>query len=270
VSPRYFALMRIPILEGRDFNELDDADSARVAIVNEHFARRFWPGQDAIGRRFRAKGEWRTIVGVAKAGKYNRLDEPASPFFYLPYRQGVPSLDLSVVVRTATHPAALTAAVQRAIHEIDPSMDILETKTLSAHTSAVFFAHRIASILLMILGGIGVVLAAMGVYAVMAYAVSQRAREFGLRFAVGASQSDLVRLVILKGLRLAFIGSAAGLTLGLALSRLLAGFLFGVSPFDPLTFVGVPIFLTGVAVLACWLPARRAAKVDPVVALRCE
>jgi predicted permease len=270
VSPRYFALMRIPLLAGRDFSEEDDAQAPPVAIVNEHFARRFWPGQDPIGRRFRSLGTWRTIIGLAKACKYNRLTESAWPFFYLPYQQGVPSLDLNVSLRTSGEPTSLAQAVRRAVKEIDPDVDLLGTKTLAGHTEAIFFAQRVASILLLLLGAIGIVLAAMGVYAVMAYAASQRTQEFGVRLAIGASQQDLVQLVIRKGLLLALLGSAVGLALASAVTRLLSGFLFGVSPFDPLTFVGAPVFLALVTMLACYLPARRAAKVDPMVALRCE
>jgi ABC-type antimicrobial peptide transport system permease subunit len=147
---------------------------------------------------------------------------------------------------------------------------VLQTKTLRGHTDAIFFAQRVASVLLALLGGLGVFLSAMGVYAVMAYAVSQRTHEFGVRLALGASEPDLLRLVVRQGLKLAALGVAAGLTASAVVTRLLAGFLFGVSPLDPLTLAGVPVFLTLVTVLACWLPARRAARVDPLVALRCE
>jgi predicted permease len=270
VSPRYFATMGIPLVAGRDFGGQDDAGATPVAIVNEHFAARFWPGQDAVGRRFRSQGAWRTVVGVAKAGKYNRLDEGAWPFFYLPYQQGVPERDLSVAVRTSGDPASLARALQAAVHELDPRVDVLQTKTLRGHTDAVFFAQRLASILLALLGALGVFLAAIGVYAVMAYAVGRRTQEFGVRLALGASQPDLVRLVVRQGLVLAALGVTIGLAVSVAVTRLLAGFLFGVSPFDPLTFLGVPAFLALVTVLACWLPARRAARVDPLVALRCE
>ncbi len=270
VSPRYFAVMRIPLLAGRDFGEQDDDGAAPVAIVNESFARRFWPGQDAVGRRFQSGGVWRTIVGVAKAGKYNRLDEGAWPFFYLPYRQGVPDRDLSVAIRTSGDPMSFARALEGTIHELDPRVDVLQTKTLRGHSDAIFFAQRVASVLLALLGGLGVLLAAMGVYAVMAYAVSQRTQEFGVRLALGASEPDLVRLVVRQGLKLAALGVGVGLALSVVVTRLLAGFLFGVSPFDPLALAGVPVFLTLVTVLACWLPARRAARVDPLVALRCE
>ena len=190
--------MRIPLVAGRDFDDRDDASAAPVAIVNEHFARRFWPGQDPLGRRFKTEGVWRTVVGVAKAGKYNRLDEGTWPFFYLPYQQGVPDLDLSLAIRTAGAPAALAPAVERVLHEVDPAVDVLGTKTLAGHTEAVLFAQRTASILLAMLGALGVLLSATGVYAVMAFAVSQRTQEFGLRAALGADQPALLRLVVGK------------------------------------------------------------------------
>ena len=270
ISPRYFAVMKTPLLSGRDFSMEDDTAATPVAIVNEHFAQRFWPGQDPLGRRFRAQGQWRTIIGVAKAGKYNRLNEGPWPYFYLPYEQGVPDLDLNIALRTSGNPKALTQAMLRTLHELDPGVDVVRTGTLEEHTEAIFFAQRIASILLMLLGAMGVVLAAMGVYAVMAYAVAQRTQEFGVRLALGASEPDLLRLVVRKGLTLALAGTVAGLTLAIGLTRLLAGFLFGVSPFDPVTFIAVPLFLTVVTVLASYVPARRAARVDPMVALRCE
>lgn len=270
VAEGYFDLMGIPLLAGRDFTAADDARAEPVAIVNEHFASRFWPGQDALGRRFRAQGKVRTIVGVARAGKYNRLDERPWPFFYLPQAQGVPDLDLSVAVRTEGDPLAYAQALQRAIHEIDPAVNVLGTKTLEGHTEAIYFAQRVASFLLAVLGAIGVVLACMGVYAVTAYAVSRRTQEFGLRAALGATTSDLVRLVLRQGVALALAGCAAGLLGALVLARALSAFLYGVSPFDPLTFVGVPLLLVACSLAASLAPALKAARVDPMNALRCE
>jgi len=270
VSPRYFAALRIPLVAGRDFTDADDATSTPVAIVNEHFARRFWPGQDAIGRRFRTGGVWRTIVGVAKAGKYNHLDEGPWCFFYLPYQQGVPDLDLSFCLRTQGDPSVFANTLRQAMRDIDPGVELLQTLPLAAYSSLVLFPQRLASSLLILLGAVALTLAAMGVYAVMAYAVSQRMQEFGVRIALGASSRDVLRLVLGRGLVLAAGGVAAGLVLAIAVTRLMAGFLYGVSPFDPLIFLGVPLFLALVALLACYLPARRATKVDPLTALRAE
>ena len=270
ISPRYFETLRIPLLAGRDFTDQDDAKAEPVAIVNQAFAQRFWPGQNALGRKFRAGGVWRTIVGVAKTGKYNRLNEAAWPFFYLPYQQGVPDLDLDLCLRTAGAPTGLATSVRQAMHDLDPGVELRQVLPLAAHASLVLFPHRMASALLMLLGGIALVLAAMGVYAVMAHAVSQRTQEFGVRMALGARPGDVLRQVLRQGLALALAGLAAGLGLALAVTHLLAGFLYGVSPFDPVTFVGVPVLLGLVALAACWLPARRATRVDPIVALRSE
>ena len=270
VSPRYFATLRIPLVAGRDFTDSDDATTTPVAIVNEHFARRFWPGQDPIGRRFRTGGVWRTVVGLAKAGKYNHLDEAPWCFFYLPYQQGVPDLDLSLCLRTSGDPSAFANTLRQSMRDLDPGVELLGTLPLAAYSGLVLFPQRIASSLLILLGVVALTLAAMGVYAVMAYAVSQRTQEFGVRIALGASSRDVLRLVISRGLLLAAGGVTAGLALAFAMTRLMAGFLYGVSPFDPLTFIGVPSVLALVALLACWLPARRATKVDPIIALRAE
>jgi predicted permease len=270
VSPRYFALLQIPLLAGRDFDASDTPAAPRVAIVNEAFATRFWPGREALGRRFRARGEWRTVVGIVKTGKYDRLDEPPQSFFYLPYRQYVPDLDLNIAVRTSGRPLAMARPVQQTIHELDPGVDVLGTKSMTSHTRTVLFAEEVASNLLALLGAVGVILAAMGVYAVVAHAVSQRTQEFGVRIALGARRSDVFALVVRQGLSLAATGSALGLLLAPAVARLLRSLLHGVSPFDPSTLVGVPLGIAVITALACYLPARRATRVDPMVALRAE
>lgn len=270
IAPRYFATMQIPLVAGRDFTPADDSSAARVAIVNEHFAHKFWPGQDAIGRRFRAGGEWRTIVAVARAGKYNKLDEPAWPFFYLPYAQFVPDLDLSLVVRTRLDPAAATDTVRRTVRELDAGVDLWGSMPLTAHTQGAFFGQRLASTILLLLGAVALTLAAMGVFAVMAYAVNQRTQEFGLRIALGASSGQVLRLVLGQGLRLAALGVAGGLVLTVAVTRLLTAFLHGVHPLDPVVLGVVSALLAVIALAACWLPAWRATRVDPIVALRAD
>jgi predicted permease len=288
ISPRYFAAMRIPLLAGRDFTDQDDAVAPDVAIVNQAFAQKFWPGQNPLGRKFLANDKWRTIVGVTSTGKYNRLDEPPHWFFYLPYQQGVPELDLNICLRlAASNPAeggmtddAAAAALRRvegfepalrlAMHAIDPAVELLQTRPLAEHVASVFFAQRMATTLLIALGGVALLLAAMGVYAVMAYAVSQRRQEFGVRIALGATAADVLRQVIRQGLFLAGGGVAAGIALAFAVTHLLANFLYGVSPFDPAIFLGVPGIMAAVAAMACYVPARRATRVDPIVALRAE
>ena len=269
VSPRYFATLAIPLLAGRDFTDADDAGAPTVAVVNEAFARRFWPGQDPLGRRFRTGSIWRTIVGVAKTGKYNQLNEAPRCFFYVPYQQGVPDLDLNVCVRTTGDPAAFAGSLTRTVHELDPGVGLLRVGPFTDSILATF-VQRLAAALLALLAAVALVLAAMGVYAVMAYAVSQRTQEFGVRMALGATPRDVLAQVIRQGIALAAAGVVAGLALALGVTRLLAGFLYGVSPFDPLTFAGVPVVLALIAVLACYIPARRATRVDPIEALRAE
>jgi predicted permease len=270
ISPRYFALMGIPLLSGRDFTDADEEGALNVAIVNEHFAQKFWPGQDPLGRKFRAGGRTRTIVGVAKAGKYRQLNEPPHEFFYLPYRQYVPDLDLSICVRTRDDPLASAGLVRQTVRELDPGVDVWGTMPLSGHIGGALFAQRIAAKLLTCLGAVALLLAGMGVYAVMAYAVSQRTQEFGVRMALGASPANVLWQVVHRGLLLAVAGVAAGLVLAFSVTHLLSGFLYGVSPFDPPTFLGVPALLVIIAVLACYLPARRATRVNPMEALRAE
>jgi predicted permease len=268
VSPGYFSTLRVPIVTGRGFADSDGAGAPRVAIVNEAFARRFWPGRDPVGRQFRTGGAVRTVVGVAKTGKYNQLSEAPLCFFYLPYLQGVPDLDLSLCVRTRADPSAFAGSLAQAVHEVDPGVELSQTIPLSVYSGMVLVPQRMASSLLLLLGAVALVLAAMGVYAVLAYTVSQRMQEFGVRIALGATARDILALVIGRGLLLAAAGVAAGLVCALAVTRLMSGFLYGVSPFDPATFVGVPALLGLVALLACYAPARSATKIDPIVALR--
>jgi len=270
VSPRYLATLRVPLVAGRDFTDADGPSSERVAIINEAFAQRFWPGRDPLGRRFRARGEWRTIVGVTPTGKYNRLDEPAWPFYYVPDQQGVSDLDLSLAVRTTGDPDAVARAVVGAVRGLDARVEPLRTLPLRSYVEAVFFPQRMASGLLLLLGAVSLALAALGVYGVMAYAVAQRTQEFGVRLALGATPRDVLGLVLRQTLALTAAGVAIGLVLSLAMTRLVAGFLNGVSPFDPLTYVAVSVFLAVVGLLASSLPARRATRVDPVIALRYE
>jgi len=270
VSPRYFSTVRMPLVAGRDFTEADDARAAKVAIVNETFARRFWPGRDPVGRQFNAGGVPRTVVGVARAGKYNQLNENPWCFFYVPYLQGVADLDLSLCVRTSGDPAAFSGAAQQAVHGIDPGVELLQPMPMSVYSGLVLFPQRMASSLLLGLGSVALMLAAMGVYAVLAYAVSQRTQEFGVRIALGASPSQIVRLVLGRGLLLTGAGMAAGSAASVGATRLMEGFLYGVSPLDPATFAAVGAVLCAVALLACYLPARRATKVDPIEAMRAQ
>jgi predicted permease len=270
VSPRYFATLGIPLAAARHFDDADSMNSERVAIVNQAFGQRFWPGADPLGRRFHTRGEWRRIVGVTPTAKYNHLDEPSWPFFYLPDQQGVSDLDLGLAVRTQGDPKAVVGAVRNAVRGLDPRVETLRTQPLREYVESVYFPQRMASGLLLFLGAIALGLAALGVYGIVAYAVAQRTQEFGLRMALGASRGDVVWLVLRSGLVLTALGVAIGLALSLALTRFVASFLNGVSPFDPVTYGAAPVLLALVALVASGLPARRATRIDPGVALRCE
>jgi predicted permease len=270
ISPRYFATMRIPLLAGRDFTETDDAQAPLVAIVNEAFANRFWPGREAVGQRFNSAGRWRTVVGVVKTGRYENLHEEPRCFFYLPYRQRLPDLDLNICVRTSGDPAAFANALRQAVATVDPRIDLYGTIPMTEAAGQALLGQRIATDLLSVLGAVALFLSAMGVYAVMAHAVGQRTQEFGVRLALGASPADVLRLVGREGLVLAALGILVGLGLTAAATRLLTGFIHGVSAFDPVVFLLMSAALLAIVLAATCIPARRATRVDPMVALRNE
>ena len=270
VSPHYFAVMKIPLIDGRDFTDQDDGTAPGVAVINETMAKRFWPGQNPLGRKFKDGWRYMTVIGIAKAGKYRFVNEPPKCFYYVPYRQGVWDLNLGLCLRTTGDPAALAGAVQQEIHKLDPRVEVWSTLPMSDYIQAAFLAPALASRLLSWLGTVALSLAAMGVYGVMAYVIGQRTQEFGVRMALGASAGDVLRLIFREGLTLTVAGIGIGLVLALAVTRLMASFLFGISPFDPATFIGVPLLLGVVTLLACLLPAFRATRVNPVEALRAE
>jgi predicted lysophospholipase L1 biosynthesis ABC-type transport system permease subunit len=234
-------------------------------------AKRFWPGQDAIGRKFLDGGRPTTVIGVTKTGKYNyTLNEPPSGFFYRPFMQGVPELNLAVGVRTSGDPAAFAETLRREIRRLDPRVEVWLTAPMTDYIRPAFLAHRLASRLLKGLGLVALVLAALGVYGVMSYVVNQRTREFGVRLALGATSRDLLGMILREGMIMAAVGTVAGLGLAFLAARGLTAVLYGVDPFDPMVFAGVPLLLAAVMLLACWLPARRATRVNPVEALRSE
>ena len=271
ISPNYFRAMEIP-LRGRDFNDRDDKDESRVAIVNETFARRFFPGRDAIGGRFNFNGPdkpfWQ-IVGVAADGKYNSLGEDAQPAFYRPLLRDY-STSTALVARTMGDPKAAIAALRGELTALDSTLPAYNVRTLTDHLDVPLFPYRMAAVVLGCFGVLAVVLAAIGIYGVMSYVVANRTREVGVRVALGAARSDVLLLIMKQGMSLALIGLAAGLLVGFGAARLIVKLLFGVNPTDPITFMGVTILLGLVAGLACYIPARRATKVDPLVALRYE
>lgn len=272
VSPGYFETLQIRLVEGRDFTDLDDGTRDRVVIINENMARRYWPGQSPVGRKLLAFGGGRelTVVGVAAAGKYRSLGETPAMFIYLPYQQGVWDLNLGVALRAVGEPLGMAGSLRQTIKALDPGVEIWALLPMTDFIQAAFLAQRIVSSLLLVLGAVAVVLAAMGIYGVMSYLVSQRTHELGIRMALGASAGRVTRLVLSQGLRLTGLGLAFGVVGAVALSHFLTSFLYGVSPFDPTTFGTVSALLCVVSLAACFIPAWRAAGVDPMVVLRSE
>ena len=270
ISPDYFATMKIPVLQGRVFSDNDKEETETVAIVNNAMAQRFWPGLNAVGRRFKDGTRWHTVVGIVKTGKYYAINESGQPMFFTSYLQHQGDLDLGLAIRTQGDPAAFVHTLRDEMRKLDPEVEIWSTLPMRDYMKAAFTAPVLASRLLTAMGLLALALAAMGVYAVMSYAVGERMREFGLRMALGATPGSLLSLVLKNGLLLAGWGIVVGLILATAVTRLLASFLYNVSPFDPVTFIGVPLLLGAIAIVAALLPARRAMQADPCITLRSE
>jgi putative ABC transport system permease protein len=275
VTPGWFAAMGIPLAQGRLIESSDDQKAPRVLVVNEAFVKRFLPKGDAIGKRIRlgkltAEFPWATIVGVVSDVRGYALDEPPQPTMYWPVAQIRSTPSLTVVVRTDGDPAALASTVRDAIAEIDPAQPVYDLRTLDQLVARSLGQRRFTLTLMVLFGVIALLLSAIGIYGVMAFAVTQRTQEIGIRMALGASALDVLKMVVGSGMFLAAIGVAVGLIGAFALTRLMASLLFGVSPTDLVTFGLVTAGLLTVALLACYIPARRATKVDPLVALRYE
>lgn len=271
VSPDYFRSMGIA-LRGRDFTEQEEKTENRVAIVNETFARKFFPGQEAIGKRFNFTGPdkpfWE-IIGVCGDGKYNSLGEEQKPALFRPQLRDY-NTTVALVARTKSDSRTALAAMQREIRSLDPTLPLYSVKTLTEHMKIPLFPARMAAGALGSFGVLALVLAAVGIYGVMSYVVAGRTREIGLRMALGARTGNVRRLILRQGMTLATIGSVIGLGIAFLATRFLKSVLYGVDAMDPTTFVGVTLLLAAVALLACWIPAVRASRVDPMVALRAE
>lgn len=270
ISEDYFRTMGIAMMKGRDFNERDTSDAPPVVIINPAAARQFWPNEDPIGKRIKSQQQVREIIGVSGEVKQAALDKPSDPEIFLPYQQAAPYLYLQLAVRTTDDPMKMVAAIKHEVQALDQDLPLTGIKTMDQYLSDSIANPRFQSRVLSLFAAIALLLAAVGLYGVMSYAVAQRKHEIGVRVALGARSSDVLKLVVGEGLRLTLIGIAIGLVAAVALTRLLASLLFGVSTTDPATFVIIALLLISVALLACYLPARRATKVDPMVALRYE
>ncbi|HEU4434970.1 MAG TPA: ABC transporter permease [Pyrinomonadaceae bacterium] len=272
ISAGYFRAMQIPILDGRDFDDRDHANAQRVVIVNQQMANMLWPGESAIGKRIFIGAESRDalqVVGVVKTGKYNTLAEDPKPFFYYPMTQRRPA-SMALVLRTNVDPRGVAASLRNEVQKIDRSVPVSSVKTMTEHLTYALWAPNMAASFSLAFGVLAILLSAVGLYSVMAYVVSQRTREVGIRMALGANRADVLKMITVQGMRLALIGVAIGLLLSLGLARALSSLLIGVSGYDVTTFVIVSTLLVLVASIACYLPARRATKIDPLVALRYE
>jgi predicted permease len=270
VAPGYFTLMRIPLLEGRDFTDTDDEQGLPVMIVNETFAHRFFAGSNPIGRKVRVSaGTVFTVVGTAKDIKYRTLVEAPQPYFYMPIRQRFrEGLDVHFFLRTAGDPSEVISTVRREAAVIDSTAAGFEATPLSEYITASLYPQKVAAKLLSVLGLTSLLLAAVGLYSVVTYAVSQRTHEIGIRMALGAQPGDVVGMVVRQGMLLTGAGLAAGIAVALLATRLVASMLVSVSAADPATYAAAALLLGSVALLASYVPARRAARVDPMAALR--
>jgi predicted permease len=269
VSPDYFRTLRIPILAGREFAERDDAKAPRAVVINQFFADRYFAGRNPLGLKLDFWWREWTVVGVAKNGKYRSLNEPPQPFIYVCEPQ-VSDRSLAAIVRTTGDPRGIARAVERTAVAVDPLLKPVAALTMTEYTAGAFTIPRMAATLLSALGVIALLLAALGIYGVMAYSVGQRTREIGLRMALGAQRLDVLRMFVMQGMKLAGLGVLVGVVGTLAAAQVLSSLLIGVSARDPFIYLTVIALLIGVALLACWLPARRATKVDPMEALRHE
>jgi len=265
---RYLETLGIPLVRGRDLAETDQPNTPAAVIVNETMAKRFWPDQDAIAKRFKFFGQdnFQQVVGIAKDSKYNFIGEEPTPYIYQATTQ-VYQPQLSLFVKAA-RPEAVLGTVRSEVQQLDRNLPLTGVFTLNEIFGQSLWAPRMGASLLAVFAGLSLVLAIIGIYGVMAYSVNQRTRELGIRMALGASRSDVLRLVVLQAVRLTLIGVVIGLADSFAASRLIASMLFDVSPTDIVTFVAVPVLLAVSALAASYLPALRATRIDPMVALR--
>jgi putative ABC transport system permease protein len=261
--------MGIALRQGRLFDQHDDLDSKRVALVNEALVRKYFPHENPLGQHIVTGGS-NEIVGVLADAKLYGLDAPVEPAFYVPHAQHPSEFSMAVVVRTAGDPAAMTSAVRHEIMKLDPEQPISNVRTMEKVLSDSLTMRRVSMLLLTVFASLALILATVGIYGLTAYSVSRRTHEIGLRVALGASQPQILRLVVGRGLVTSVVGAAVGVAAAFALTRGLSGMLYGVTATDPLVFAGVPLLLIAVSAVASYIPARKATRIDPLVALRYE
>jgi predicted permease len=271
VTPEYFHLLGMSLLRGRLFNELDNDKAPQAAVINEALARKYWPDGDALGKRFKrpADSSWTTVIGVIADARTESLSEAAVPEIYLNAYQRRPK-DLAIFVRGRLDAASIPVELREQVQSVDPGLPVFGAQMLDDAVSASLAPRRFSMEMVGLFALTALLLAGLGIYGVISYIVSERTHEIGIRLALGAQRSSILRMVLRQGLGIAIAGAAVGLVCALIVSHLMAGLLYGVRPVDPLTFAGVAVLLVGVALLACYIPARRAIRVDPIVALRYE
>src|SRR5436190_14676303 len=276
VSPDYLKTVGVTLIKGRLIDDRDRANSLPVVVISEELARQAWPGEDPLGKRIkRVRGDqdfpWMTVIGIIKDVKEDLFNYRINrPVWYVPYAQLENNFPVNLVVRTNSDPASVTAAVRQAIHAVDPDQPVSNVMTMNENLAGVLVTERFSAILMNALGASGLLLAALGLYGVIAYSVSQRTAEIGVRVALGAQRIHVLQLILSQGAKLTLLGVVIGVAAAWALTRLLGGLLFEVNATDPATFLSISLLLVSIALVACFLPARRALSVDPVIALRAE
>ncbi|HEX8679027.1 MAG TPA: FtsX-like permease family protein, partial [Chthoniobacterales bacterium] len=274
-TPGYFRTLGVPVVQGRDFNDRDKPDTPRVVIINETLARKFFPNTNPIGKRFKEGGSdrtanpWMEIVGVVGDVKYDGLETPTAPAFYLPFGQS-PFRQMSLVISTTLPTSSVVASVRGEVRALDAEIPVAKVSTIEQRVSESVAQPRFRTFLIGVFSAVAMLLAAIGIYGVVAYSVSQRTREIGIRMALGAQPRDVLQLAVRQGMSLTLAGIVLGVIGALGLTRLTANLLFGVGASDPATFVSISVLLAVVALLACYIPARRAARVNPMTALAHE
>jgi putative ABC transport system permease protein len=269
ISPEYFQTMGLQMRAGRPFTVQDGAESPHVAIINETSARRFFPDENPIGQRLASFRTPKTIVGMVGDTRHFGLDRETNPEIYLPYLQDS-NLVMSLVVRSGSDPTSLTSAIRNQVRAMEPNEPVNQIVMMDERLSDSVAPRRFQMLLLGVFAALGLVIATVGIYGVISYAISQRTHEIGIRLALGAQASDVLQMVVWRGMILTLIGVAIGLAAALALTRVMKNLLFGVSATDPATLAVIALLLVGVTLVACWIPARRATKIDPIIALKCE